>query len=293
MPFVLLLSVLLRSLSTRVQVRLKKKLLETMDTKSGDGPHKKRDKKTTKARSMSPGQRVSSDSSVAARKDSEATTVASVQPANRPSSLVTKNDNQVWDLESALLFLVQTRCKENEYLDKENSSWVSFRVAHAGDASTIANLYRQSPELETQSTDVQNEEEDSSSSSMLELWLAEGLGDEGSPPSVYGLLAHVHTSKKSPTPSESSSTASTNSLGAVSLLTLAWADGERILRVEWMHIDPSLAAEVASTLEQRLWLRLSTLSLMTACQLLAVDEEYTLTDSRGDLEAVKLPPSAE
>jgi hypothetical protein len=226
-----------------------------------------------------------------------------------------KNHHQVWDLESALLYLVRVEGAK-EYIANDKSAWVTFRAGHAGDASTIASLYRQSkrrnmqensPELETAQLDT-NSEEESSVSSMLEVWLADGMGDEDTPPSVYSLLAHVHTGttidEPSPTASESSSSKavtttspspspSSTTLGAVSLLTLAWADGERILRVEWMHVDPSLPPEVTSTLEKRLWLRLSSLSWMTACQLLTVDEQHTSPAGASEEVSKPLPPSAE
>jgi hypothetical protein len=214
----------------------------------------------------------------------------------------------VWDLESALLYLVRVEGAK-EYITNDKSTWVTFRAGHAGDASTIASLYRQSkrrnmqensPELETAQID-NNSEEESSVSSMLEVWLADGMGDEDTPPSVYSLLAHVHTGTTiqdpSPAASESSTTptttATTTTLGAVSLLTLAWTDGERILRVEWMHVDPSLSPEVTSTLEKRLWLRMSSLSWMTACQLLTVDEQHTSPADASEEVSKPLPPSAE
>jgi hypothetical protein len=199
---------------------------------------------------------------------------------------------------------------------------VTFRVGHAGDASTVANWYRQSckgqqqqdqdenekdPELletkrpVTNASDNNEEVDDSStsSSSMLEVWLADGLGDEDTPPSVYCLLANVHktSSVASSDESLSSSSKAVNNLGAVAILTLAWAEGERMLRVEWMHVDPKLPSLVASTLTTKVWLRLSTLSLMTACQVLAVDDKYTREmvrdDDDGDDAAKRLTPSAE
>jgi hypothetical protein len=61
-----------------------------------------------------------------------------------------------------------------------------------------------------------------------------------------------------------------------------------------MHVDPSLPPEVSSTLEQRLWLRLSSLALMTACQVLTVDEQFTSAKASAEPDTAKrLPPSAE
>jgi hypothetical protein len=230
--------------------------------------------------------------------------------AEASSSRTSSSNNEckkVWDLESALLYLVQVDASCKEFLSKtdgSSTSWVTFRVGHAGDASTIANLYRQSkrrnlqdenPELEIRPTHIEGGEEESptSSSSMLEIWLADGMGDEDTPPSMYSLMAHVHTTSN-PTSSSESPKVVTTSLGAISLLTLAWADEERILRVEWMHVDPSLPQEVSSTLEQRLWLRLSSLALMTACQVLTVDKQFTSAKTSAEIGTAKrLPPSAE
>ena len=183
-----------------------------------------------------------------------------------PLSKERTEGDKVWDLESAILYLVQignaggkkgkkilrdldtsigeainhndskteeisihngdntpnkeTTPKETprEYLTKEETSWITFRAAHAGDASAIAQWYRkqqsehkrrkrkpkpEEPEIEkqppneeetnnsTDSNDAPAEVEDASSSLQLEHWLAEGLGDENNCPFVHGLLAYV------------------------------------------------------------------------------------------------------
>jgi hypothetical protein len=294
---------------------------------SGEDARKKRDcaqveqkedeEKPKKAtRKLSPKRRLVTDP--AARQESSPKAPRSLEgsfatatPGISSSSRTSSSNNEgkkVWDLENALLYLVQVdvdaSCKEFLSKNGESSTWVTFRVGHAGDASTIANLYRQSkrrnlqdenPELEIRPTHIEGGEEESptSSSSMLEVWLADGMGDEDTPPSMYSLMAHVHTASN-PSSSSESPKVVTTSLGAISLLTLAWADEERILRVEWMHVDPSLPPEVSSTLEQRLWLRLSSLALMTACQVLTVDEQFTSAKASAEPDTAKrLPPSAE
>lgn len=220
--------------------------------------------------------------------------------------------NVHWDLESALLYLVRSPGEggPKEYITFDKSTWVTFQVGHDGDASTIACLYRQSkrrdtsdsPELEPtqillENGNISGTEEEPSVSSMLEVWLADGIGDEDTPPSVYCLVAHVHSTTTTiihkPPGSKTTTTKTTTTLGAVAMLTLAIADGERILRVEWMHLDPSLPPDVASTLEKRLWLRLSALAWMTACQLLTVDEHTRLEGTSRETVSKPLIPSAE
>jgi hypothetical protein len=309
----------------------KKRVCAQVDQKEEEEKPKKVRVQSSASRNMSPTRRlVVRDSSTAARQDlpskaaatsreiaasgkseSPSTTTATTTTTTTATSLMMegKNHYQVWDLESALLYLVRVE-GAREYITNDKSTWVTFRAGHAGDASTIASLYRQSkrrnmqensPELETAQIIDNNSaaEEESSVSSMLEVWLADGMGDEDTPPSVYSLLAHVHTGTTIQDPSPAASESSTPpptitpTLGAVSLLTLAWADGERILRVEWMHVDPSLPPEVSLTLEKRLWLRLSSLSLMTACQLLTVDEQHTSPADASEEVSKPLPPSAE
>lgn len=87
------------------------------------------------------------------------------------------------------------------------------------------------------------------------------------------------------------------SLAAVVLLSLAWMDsGKRNLRIEWMVVDsqlsPSPSVDVdddnennsktrleASSVEQKVWLRINTLSIMTACQEISVDEDVLMMTS--------------
>jgi hypothetical protein len=159
---------------------------------------------------------------------------------------------------------------------------------------------------------------------MLELWLADGMGDEDTPPSVFCLLAYLSSDDTDTTSPASQTTNpgpaaaaapqtikvstlppaigtsshhSPQQLGAVAFLTVAWtadddkvgggvsgevgwygvgggADGGRMLRVEWFHVNHLLrleSPEVASVLERRMWLRLSILSRLTGCQLLLVN----------------------
>jgi len=154
----------------------------------------------------------------------------------------------------------------------------------------------------------------------LEHWLAEGLGDENTCPSVYGLLAYVHYripnevigkhssynvanadadgrgdssavpnlrppgSSKSPHPPTTTDDDDlnqfcSNNLAAVVLLSLSWTSGKRNLRIEWMSVDANQlqTEDEVLAVQQKLWLRIHTLSVMTACQAIAVDENVLLT----------------
>ena len=193
------------------------------------------------------------------------------------------NRKRLWDLESALLHLVQIEMKEKEFLTNDKLAWVTFRVGHAGDASTIANWYRQekqiviqdrNPELKKKDLEGNGRDGEDATSSMLEVWLADGMGDEGNPPSLFSLVANVQQVKDLSETENSSDTQCTKSIGAVALMTVSFADDERVLRIEWTSVNRKLPREIAKTLEQRLWLRLSTLSVMTACQAVVVDRQF-------------------
>jgi hypothetical protein len=202
-------------------------------------------------------------------------------------------------MESALVYLAQGETDEKkEFLsNKRNAPWVTFRVGHSGDASTIANWYRQStlmdspePELEVKTPHAGNSDDESqdepSRSSELEVWLADGLGDEDNPPAVYALIAQVHE--------EQEADKVTSLIGAAALFTPTWERGERVLRIPWIHFDSRLSYQSLQLLERRTWLRISTLSQMTACQAIVVNEKLTSAAGAHDDEKNHNPsPCAE
>ena len=207
-----------------------------------------------------------------------------VQSKAPPSTAAAQSPKALWDVESALHIVVQQQDKSvKEYLSSSNTTYVTFRVGHAGDASTIAHCYRkflkrckQRQQRGTQQRPGHNQDDDMSSSSsssteptrndtvsivgnraqdtavgapafseisarasaspavvvddptsiaagsaahsgtkakndtkgtdeppasptpswdesagLLELWLADGMGDEDTPPAVFCLLAYV------------------------------------------------------------------------------------------------------
>lgn len=158
-----------------------------------------------------------------------------------------------------------SRNTESEYIDIETAMhrilhpereplsddmYVTFRAGHAGDATAIEALYHGGKNADT-STEEHKEE----SASSLELWLAEGMGDEDTPPSVFSILAEISSDDQS----------SNSHLAAVALFTVAWEANQRMLRVEWCHVDKSVLA-------RRLWLRLSALALMTGACLCIIED---------------------
>jgi hypothetical protein len=131
-----------------------------------------------------------------------------------------------------------------------NDMYVTFRAGHAGDAPAIETLYHGGGNADT--TKEQHMEESASS---LELWLSEGMGDEDAPPTVFSILAEISSENQS----------RSSHLAAVALFTVAWEANQRMLRVEWCHVDKSVLA-------RRMWLRLSALALMTgACLCITED----------------------
>ena len=256
------------------------------------------------------GKAPSSSSSSSSAASSKARTLSPprrvlVRDANHASIPQTSNDPHVavWDLESALQYIVSVDTK-NESLN--DTTTVSFRVGHAGDASTISNLYQQSqapksPEFTlrktastttTTTTTTTNTEPEEESSSLLELWLAEGMGDEDTPPSLHVLLAHIQNGSGGG--GGGGGVSGPSQLAAIALLTISWEEDTRMLRVEWLYLDPSLDRPVGLALERRLWLRLSSCALLTACQLVQIEEDLTsVGDDKTVTETSRLPPSAE
>lgn len=241
--------------------------------------------------------------------------VKSASPTSLYSSSKTPSTKKVWDIESALLYLVQIEGDFTEYLTHDKSTWVTFRVGHAGDASTIASWYRRAKNMEKTDDEDENPEldkkppantgsEEETTSNMLEVWLADGMGDEGNHPSLFSLIAHVHkaigpaSSAASKESLASRQATSTKYMGAAALLTITFTNNERVLRVEWMGMHPDLSGEVSSVLQQRMWLRLSTVSVMTACQVVEVDRQQTINAIEKNEEHSNKPrsrtlPSAE
>lgn len=142
-----------------------------------------------------------------------------------------------------------------EYISETH--WVSFRLGHAGDASQIASCFQKRKQGETDSASVPPPEDTS-----LEISLVDGLGGGDSPPSVFALLADIISDNE----------ASPQLLGAAALLSSGWEDSCRALRVEFFYvIEDAKYSDVAGVLERRMWLRLSSLAIMTSNQLIITE----------------------
>lgn len=165
------------------------------------------------------------------------------------------------DIETALHHLFEQEGSEECLLDHT----VIFRCGHAGDAPAICTFFGKSCTDENSKIDSADKErknnDHDSSSSALELWLSEALGDESRPPSIFSIVAEVSSCSTS---AEKETSRSTKQLGALALFTLVWKNKQRILQTESFHVDNALPE--ARVLKSRIWLHLSALALMAgAC----------------------------
>lgn len=228
---------------------------------------------------------------------------------NKSSTSIFRKDDDTkqWDLETALHHVLES--KEKEFIVSHDSSkWISFRVGHGGDASTIASLYRRATTAAAddgiveinkskQGEDDQEEEEQQqpNDSSAKEDAKEEESLDKNSNHSNHDnskptedvdalelrLASGLGDEDTPPTifavivevkelcNAEERNIKTTDA--AIALLTLDWKYNQRILRVEWMYVDKTIREH--DLIERRLWFRLSALALVTACQLLPVVEE--------------------
>jgi len=171
------------------------------------------------------------------------------------------SEGKFWDLESALHHVVRMGGgggddKTKEYVSK--GQWISFRVGHTGDVSAIASLYRKS--VTERKSFKKNHTTNVTDDTPLEVWLADGLGDEDTPPCVFALLANILSDQSK-----------SSQLAAAALFTLAWEDSSRVLRVEWIYVDQEFE-ETAQVIERRIWLRLSALSILASCEMVVMHD---------------------
>ena len=242
----------------RSEEEFSKKLKDAVPTSSSPsavaaaaGATRSEDDDERKWTSLSPLQDLSSKSGRSTLTPAMAKTTMSVPPFQ-----------QTLDLESALYKMILLSPKEQdkkEYLiepciqeERDDSTskpppalWVSFRLAHTGDAATLAALYcKRSSQSSSEQQESYNQNEE-----QISLWLADGLGDEDTPPSVYGLLAEVYQDDEK---------VAYHQLGAAVLLTAAWQDDQRVIRIEWYTVKPEYL-----NLEGHVLLRLASLALWT------------------------------
>ena len=261
------------------------------EKKSAAGKAESHDSSSKKLKVAPQGEPPSGEKTLKAEISSQilgASTIPSFSSASSPCLAAQSSSQGRLDLESALykvtsLSGTNKSNEKREYLTKPAEArdddtqqqhegtaavvaqWVTFRLAHTGDAATLAALYcsnRTSNANGKASSQVGNKNETTNNEEQISLWLADGLGDEDTPPSVFGLLAQVHEEEKrveAKGDSTAATTTTSTKLGAALLLTTAWQNDQRVIRIEWYTIDvaryPTLAGHV--------WLRLAALSLWT------------------------------
>jgi hypothetical protein len=172
------------------------------------------------------------------------------------------------DLESSLNYVVN-----GEVESISPQKFISYRVGHAGDSSTICSLYRKTRCNEREAVDEKCNDKNQNSNKPcsvdhdeLVVRLASALGDEDTPPSVFALMAEICSKHDIET-----STSIPKEVAAVALVSFDLENLGRILRVEWLYVDKSLPEE--DLVKRRLWLRLSALALSTRCHLHAKMKE--------------------
>ena len=167
------------------------------------------------------------------------------------------------DLEVSLQRIIHLGEKEEskEYLSK--TKWVHFRIGHASDASAIANFHRGSKTNRSNEYSAIDSKVNISSLSQkedtsLEVRLADGLGDEDSPPSIFALLADVVCDDDDD-----------RKLVAATVFSSGWEASAKILIVKMFYVSDEVQdSDIAELLERRMWLRLSAIALMTSNELI-------------------------
>ena len=161
------------------------------------------------------------------------------------------------DIESAVQLVVKISDGVKEFISDD--AWITFRVGHAGDASLLADLMRKSKTINTLKNDnnvnadtkkvpgVPNED------TPLEVRLADGLGDEDTPPSVFSIMIYINKPANEP------------QLAGASLFFTRTDQQVKVLQVEFLYVDDQVG-ELAGIIERRLWLRLCTLAVMLSCE---------------------------
>jgi hypothetical protein len=283
-----------------------------MDSSKDDASCKKRDSETNKSEKISPkkirsvrthaGDEATASPSVRVNDTDLEQRTASLNN-HEPNELFSPATNhhhgsrQTWDLESALHRMVRVGkdISKNEPVEANSSNvdaiglessgiesltstaCLKWRLGHGGDASTIAALCRQASEsYRSMQHDMHSTNDITNSLALsptdeLEARLADGLGDEYTPPSVFALLGELCERKCTDDAKLSSELHTVDgNVGAVALMTQVWENGLRMLQIEWLYIRRDHG--LSDLLERRLWLRLSTLALMTSSQGIVVKE---------------------
>ena len=187
---------------------------------------------------------------------------ASATSDSSPPPSQQTNAGMSWDVESALHHIVGLGSSQKEHMSK--TCWVSFRVAHSGDAVLLEKCFRRELDRACSPTSQGETNSRNSPSAVLSnaerceqraVRLAIALGDEDRPPSVYALVAEVCTSDRT----------APASLGAEMLFVVD--EYSSIIRPKNVYVDET--SQFAALLERRLWLRLSALSVLLSYDVVA------------------------
>jgi hypothetical protein len=190
--------------------------------------------------------------------------VSSISLSNNNSNELTESLGDIQqekfiDFETALNRIVRVSDGVREYVTDD--SWLTFRIAHAGDASILATCVRKSNSYESTKDDnnsSSNINKTLSSSTAedtsLEVRLAEGLGDEDTPPSIFALLCDINTQNDEA------------KLAAACMFYMVWEEFSRVLLLECLFVDDTENSKLTGLIERRVWLRLCTLAKMTSCE---------------------------
>ena len=189
--------------------------------------------------------------------------VPAIETDDQRFQLSKSTSGRALDLEVSLQRVVRLGEKDEskEYLSK--TKWIQFRVGHASDASTIANFYRRSTTNNSDENHVLDNKLNTCSTSQredtsLEVRLAEGLGDDDSPPSIFALLADVVCDD-----------ADDRDLVAAAVISSGWEASTNVIIVKMIYVsDEAKFSDIAELLERRMWLRLSALALMTSNEMI-------------------------
>eukprot|EP00547_Thalassionema_nitzschioides_P013539 CAMPEP_0194248334 /NCGR_PEP_ID=MMETSP0158-20130606/18096_1 /TAXON_ID=33649 /ORGANISM="Thalassionema nitzschioides, Strain L26-B" /LENGTH=156 /DNA_ID=CAMNT_0038984607 /DNA_START=25 /DNA_END=492 /DNA_ORIENTATION=+ len=155
------------------------------------------------------------------------------------------------DLETALHRVIgfSDNCNlKREFISPRK--WISFRVAHSRDASSIASFYqtKQDNRSDEIKSDMSHDGaiKPNDDAVAMELRLAQGLGDEDTLPSVFAILVDIYENGADDDALQFTTNLAAHgidrnekssnlisSLAAAALITVEWQNRQRVLRVEW------------------------------------------------------------
>lgn len=170
----------------------------------------------------------------------------------------------VWDLETAIHRLIHVGDGDSNDIaccESLAPDWfLRFRIGHAGDASTLSELYQNSKRCVDETNTVNN----------LDIRLSDALGNEDLPPSSFALIGELVNDGIHPA---AISNIALPVIAVVAILVQGWENGLRVLQVEWLYVMNCHA--LSDLLERRMFLRLCTLAHMTSSDAIAVLESNT------------------